>query len=97
MVLGLTLAPIIFNAPGNTSGVGFQKFPVNINATCETTRGIAVNNLWLILCVPIYICAYNVYLKVPYSSSTPASSTYNAFPVIDTASPMADDDHRRQS
>lgn len=97
MVLGLTLAPIIFNAPGNASGVGFQRFSVNINATCDTTRGIAVNKLWLILCVPIYICAYNVYLKVSYSSSTHTGSISNAFPIIDTASAMAGDGHRRQS
>lgn len=69
MVLGLTIAPILFNAPGNTNGDGFQKFPLHINATCDTARGIVVNKFWLILCVPIYICAYNVYLKVLNSLS----------------------------
>lgn len=77
MVLGLTIAPILFNAPGDTSGVGFQRFPGDINMTCDTTRGIVVNKFWLLLCVPVYICAYNVYLKVPKSYSALASRAAN--------------------
>lgn len=72
MTLGITIAPIIFNAPGNTSGDGFQRFPLNIDATCDTTRGIVVNKFWLVLCVPVYICAYNIYLKVPENFHLPS-------------------------
>lgn len=68
MVLGLTIAPILYNAPGNTSGVGFQRLPVDMVSSCDTAKGIVVNELWLLICVPVYICAYNVYLKVLYSS-----------------------------
>lgn len=64
MVLGFTLAPILYNAPGNMSGDGFQRLPVDLLSTCNTSQGIVVNKFWLFLCVPVYICAYNIYLKV---------------------------------
>ncbi|KAH0606168.1 uncharacterized protein H6S33_003829 [Morchella sextelata] len=66
MVLGFTLAPILYNAPGNMSGDGFQRLPVDLLSTCNTSQGIVVNKFWLLLCVPVYICAYNIYLKTPW-------------------------------
>lgn len=92
MVLGLTLAPILYNAPGNTSGVGFQRLPMDMSKTCDTTRGIVVNKFWLLLCVPIYICAYNVYLK----AITSRHSLYFAaltHLLLDSAQAMAHDAH----
>lgn len=99
MVLGIPIAPILFNAPRDTSGVGFQRLPVNISTTCDRMRGIVVNKFWLILCVPIYICicVYNVYLKVSNPSPAPTSSIDKICPFIDTAPTMASDDRRKQS
>ncbi|KAL7268084.1 pheromone-regulated protein prm10 [Rhizina undulata] len=67
MVLGFTLAPMLINAPVNTSGIGFQRFPTDMDKMCPTQSGVIMENeLWLLLCVPVYICAYNVYLKTPW-------------------------------
>lgn len=63
MTLGLTLAPILLNASWDGSGDGFQRKPVG-GYTCAAENTIAVNHFWLFLCVPLYIGAYNVYLKV---------------------------------
>ncbi|MCJ1469129.1 hypothetical protein MMC07_007762 [Pseudocyphellaria aurata] len=64
MTLGLTLAPILWNASWDGSGNGFQRKPVG-GRTCAAENTIAVNHFWLFLCVPLYIGAYNVYLKAP--------------------------------
>ncbi|TPX70149.1 hypothetical protein SpCBS45565_g01964 [Spizellomyces sp. 'palustris'] len=62
MAYGLTLAPLFYNvAVGN----GFQRRPPGVENACTAEQTIAVSHLWLILCVPLYIVSYNVYLKSP--------------------------------
>lgn len=61
MSYGLTLAPIFVNA---AIGKGFDRRPLGLENACGTEQTIVVDPLWLILCVPVYIVSYNVYLKV---------------------------------
>lgn len=62
MIFGMTFASILFHAQGNTSGIGFNRKP--IEEVCMPEEEIHANHLWLLLCVPLYIAAYNVYLRV---------------------------------
>ncbi|KAJ3186866.1 hypothetical protein HDU85_006901 [Gaertneriomyces sp. JEL0708] len=63
MAYGLTLPVILYN---RTVGNGFNRKPLNAEAACPAEQTIAVNHLWLIACVPLYIFSYNIYLKAPW-------------------------------
>ncbi|KAF8470068.1 hypothetical protein BDZ91DRAFT_792088 [Kalaharituber pfeilii] len=63
MIYGMTFASVIYHAQGNTSGIGFQRKPSE--EVCLAEGKIHPNHLWLLLCVPLYIIAYNVYLRAP--------------------------------
>lgn len=57
MTFGLTFGSIIFHLRKD-----FDRRPNE--EICLTEGQIHHNHLWLLLCVPLYVMAYNVYLKV---------------------------------
>jgi len=65
MSFGMTFGSILYHAQGNTSGIGFERKPSE--EVCMPEGKIHPNHFWLLLCVPLYIAAYNVYFKVSLS------------------------------
>ena len=62
MAFGLTFGSILFHARGDISSAGFARKPSE--EKCMEEGAINTSHLWLFLCVPLYIVACNVYLKV---------------------------------
>lgn len=87
MAFGITFGSILFHAWGDTSGAGFDRKPSE--ERCLEEGVIHPNHLWLLLCVPLYIGSYNVYLKViAVTVSHPVSTLSTGILIAKIQSPL---------